>query len=472
MMRPRAPTSTRASSRTLENLFPVLFGAFLGLTFLKFGNPPIMEKWVAVPANTYEFLLGSPWPITWGYFLLAAVSVNGIWSLRRKPLTACWPLGLLMVWLAWQFLATLQSVDTALSAPTLAHFLACGICFALGLFCLSSSPRPTAFIAGLAIAYVIVLAVGIQQQFGGLEQTRRYFFLYVYPDLKEVSPDYIKKMLSPRIFSTLFYPNTLAGAVILLFPPVLALIAQARRLFTAGARFFLAVCVSLASLACLVWSGSKGGWLLMLLLVLLSFLRLRLGRLVKLGILGVILVTGMVGFGLKYHSFFRKGATSVVARFDYWSAALETANRHPVFGTGPGTFAIPYRALKRPESEMARLVHNDYLEQASDSGCIGFFAYTGFIVAGLAWSYPRRRTSPRDDGEPTASARPRWRSIGAEVDWFPFAVWLGALGWATQSLFEFGLYIPALSWTAFGFLGWLVGRRSISKLVDNPARPR
>ncbi|MDB6023564.1 MAG: O-antigen polymerase, partial [Pedosphaera sp.] len=37
------------------------------------------------------------------------------------------------------------------------------------------------------------------------------------------------------------------------------------------------------------------------------------------------------------------------------------------------------------------------------------------------------------------------------------AVWLGVLGWALQSFVEFGLYIPALAWPAFGFMGWLLG---------------
>jgi hypothetical protein len=39
-----------------------------------------------------------------------------------------------------------------------------------------------------------------------------------------------------------------------------------------------------------------------------------------------------------------------------------------------------------------------------------------------------------------------------------FAIWLGLLGWSLQELFEFGLYIPALAWTAFGLLGWLLSQ--------------
>jgi O-antigen ligase len=156
-----------------------------------------------------------------------------------------------------------------------------------------------------------------------------------------------------------------------------------------------------------------------------------------------VLLVGLAGFFWRHAGFFQKGATSVSARFDYWRAAAQTVNHKPVFGTGPGTFAIAYQKIKRPESEMARLVHNDYLEQASDSGVPGLLTYAVFIVAALAWSFPRAGRTP----------------TAASDDWQTFSVWLGVLGWSLQSIVEFGLYIPALAWPAFTFLGWLLGRK-------------
>jgi hypothetical protein len=44
-----------------------------------------------------------------------------------------------------------------------------------------------------------------------------------------------------------------------------------------------------------------------------------------------------------------------------------------------------------------------------------------------------------------------------EEAWLRFAIWLGVLGWCLQGLVEFGLYIPASAWSAFTFLGWLLG---------------
>lgn len=198
----------------------------------------------------------------------------------------------------------------------------------------------------------------------------------------------------------------------------------------------MAGAVAVAALACLFWSGSKGGWLLMLLLGLLALFRLDFSKRLKLALVLVILVGGLAGFFVKYAAFFHKGATSVVARFDYWRAAAQITAGRPLLGTGPATFGVPYARIKNPDSEMARLTHNDYLEQACDSGVPGFLLYAGFVAAALLVAY--RRLPPGD--------------------WQHFALWLGVLGLAIQSLFEFGLYIPALAWPAFAFLGYLLAK--------------
>ncbi len=96
---------------------------------------------------------------------------------------------------------------------------------------------------------------------------------------------------------------------------------------------------------------------------------------------------------------------------------------------------------------MTRLVHNDYLQQATDSGVIGgllFFTLVGgVLVAGYR----------RDSGLTS------------------FGIWLGATGMAIQSVVEFGLYIPALAWPWFLAMGFLVGSKFgptvPGKTVDN-----
>ncbi len=85
---------------------------------------------------------------------------------------------------------------------------------------------------------------------------------------------------------------------------------------------------------------------------------------------------------------------------------------------------------------MARLTHNDYLQQASDSGFPGLIAYVGFIGGGL-WVVYRRL----DWGKSLVAA----------------GIWLGLVAWAVQSAFEFTLYVSSLAWTAFALMGWLLG---------------
>ena len=62
-----AQRDARPPDELLPRLFALAFGVFLGLSLLKFGNPPVMEKFVTAPANIYEFVLGTPWPISWAY---------------------------------------------------------------------------------------------------------------------------------------------------------------------------------------------------------------------------------------------------------------------------------------------------------------------------------------------------------------------------------------------------------------------
>ena len=53
-----------------------------------------------------------------------------------------------------------------------------------------------------------------------------------------------------------------------------------------------------------------------------------------------------------------------------------------------------------------------------------------------------------------------------------FALWLGMLGWALQGLLEFGLYLPALAWPAFTFMGLLLAASARPDSVRSPAFKR
>ena len=437
-------------------------GALFGLAFLKFGNPIVLDHLIEVPANGWEYVF-LPWPLRWGYKMLMITAVAAIVlraSARSISPLPRWVVLLPSLWFAWQLASAAQTIDPRLTQAALFHFGACLLCFFIGLWGLGRMRDLTAFWVCILAAFWLVLWTGLEQQYGGLEATRKMF--YEQPGWQQFPPDYIKKIQSNRIFSTLVYPNALAAAILLLLPPALVVTWRLSRRLTDPSRAVLVGVLAYAAVACLYWSGSKSGWLIGLVLVLAAGLQRPLSKRVKIGIVGAVLVLGLTGFFIKYAPYFRRGAPSAAARFDYWRAAVRTAVHNPVFGTGPGTFAAAYRKIKPPGAEMALLAHNDYLEQASDSGWLGLLTYSGFILGSIALLPRRRQIVNRPEA---------------------FAVWLGLLGWTLQGFVEFLLYIPALAWTAFALFGWLWAGpaqgepRSVSPTQNNeaneePANPR
>ncbi len=433
-------------------------GLFLGLGLLKFGNPVILASRVKPPDDVWEFLIGT-WPLPWGYVLLALILMWGMLLAFLSPgfhpgsdsprSRRCWLVWLPLGWFGWQCVSAAQTASWPLTQATLWHFAAATACFYLGRLALARAPSLIPMWGGILVGFIGVVAVGFDQHFGGLEATRKFF--YSQPDWQNHSPEMLRKIASDRIYSTLFYPNTLAGVILVFLPALVAITLQLSR--SKLKALLLSGCVGFGGLACLFWSGSKAGWLIGLVVALVAWARsgvtARMKWVVGLSVTAVALAV----FAGKHTAYFEKGATSVGARFDYWSAAVRIASKHPVLGSGPGTFSVLYRYLKSPDSEMARLVHNDYLEQASDSGLPGFILF-GLLIFGHLITAGKRLT----DGS-------------GGVAW---AVWLGLLGWALQSFVEFGLYIPALAWPVFLFLGWLSGLpQELGRIqIDSPDRTR
>ncbi len=436
----RMPVAIPDSERRRESRqrgFAALAGFFLGLGLLKFGNPAVVDRLVTPPRGYWEFLL-MPWPLAWGYALWALVLVFGLFvAERRLPR----PRGLALLpaaWLAWQGLAALGTSDARLTGLHLPYFLTLVGGFYLGMLALAPVGSLRVFWLALTGCFAAVLVVGFQQHFGGLEAVRQH--VLAQPGAEQLPADYLRRLEAQRIFATLVYPNALAGAILLLLPP---LVVAGWELGAGGpsrVRRVLPVALAGGGLACLYWTKSKAGWLLALGLVLVLGLRLRLPARWKWILAGLVLAAGLTAFAVRFAGYFQGGAASAGARLEYWRAAWTTACRYPVLGSGPGTFASSYRPLKPPGAEMTLLAHNDYLQQASDSGFPGALLYLGFWAGSLGLLARRVWAEP-----------------------LPFAVWLGLLGWALQGWVEFALYVPGVAWTAFWLLGWLWGRAARSE---------
>ncbi len=425
-------------------LFASVAGLFFFIALLKFGNPVILDSQVTAPENFFEWLYGA-WPVKWGYICLAPVVIVGLACVRPSNLLAAswsrgikWALAFPILWLIWQFISASHTVDSALTGAALKHFVVCILMFYLGFVGLGQMRNPWPIWVFLSLALLWIVRVGWEQHFGGLEQTRKFF--YETPNWRNAPPEFIKKLSSTRIYSTLFYPNTLAGGLLLLLPITLGFIWQVTAKLRDRARWTVLALISIPSLACLYWSSSKAGWLIALILALIAIAGSTFSKRTKLTIILTVLVCGLVGFGIRYAQFFQRGSTSVVARFDYWRAALVLGRDHPILGTGPGTFAIGYAKVKSPESEMARLAHNDFLEQLCDSGIPGFLVFCAFAgtIAVILYRYSSQNTR---------------------------FVLIGVVGVVLHEFVEFHLYIPAIAWPTFFLIGWLLANAKLTKPV-------
>ena len=479
-------------------IYALVFGLFLGLAIWKFGNPVILDHKIIPPSTPSEFWHES-WPTHWANWIFlpfelagALVAFKHQFRLSERPRepargdtrpTTKWLWLLPLLWLGWQLISATQTVDSDLTAATLWQFFGCVACYFIGALVIGAPSTASArksssqhagaapgapcsrnafllLLIGILAAFAFCLVRAVEQRLVEFPQTHQMLvegardgWTNVPPemllDMKReqvvittngvdvANPVVLKKFASGRVMGTLVYPNALAGAVLLLLPvaltlafgakqlrPVIRAVAIAMTYFLGGAGFF--------------WTGSKLGWLIAMALGGLYLFRLNWPVKLKVAALAVIVILGLGIFVVRFHNYFAAGATSAGARLDYWRAAVQTAVKYPLTGTGPGTFQRPYEQIKAPDAEMARLAHNDYLEQFSDSGIPGGIFYSVWIV--LAFVAIGRRIWKSENHADKLSA-------------LRFAIFAGLLGWFIQGAGEFSLYIPALAWTAFTLLG-------------------
>ena len=120
---------------SLRGFYVLLLGGFLGLAWVKFGNPVVLDGNLDVPRSLEE-LLEWPWPLRWAFAAFLPVAVAGFalarpgW-LRPKGVHRVL-LGLPLLWLGWQFLSRQTTVDATLTGLVLPHLTATVAAFFLG----------------------------------------------------------------------------------------------------------------------------------------------------------------------------------------------------------------------------------------------------------------------------------------------------------------------------------------------------
>jgi hypothetical protein len=441
--------------------YALIFGLFLGLAVLKFGNPVILDSKITPPVSPSDFW-NDPWPARWANWGILPLALAGAAIAFSKKWR--WPetkwLGLLpFLWFLWQLLSATQTVDANLTAATLWQLFGCVACYFLGALVLGSEPLLRWLLIGVLAAFTVCLVRAVDQRIFEFPQShqlliegertdwtnfppetrlemKRENVIITTNDVDVANPAVLAKFAKGRVNGTLVYPNALAGAILLLFPVSLELVfTRTNKLRPAIRQTAIALALFLGG-AAFFWTGSKLGWLIGIGIGVTCLYRLKWPARLKCVALTMFLLIGLGIFAVRYQNYFASGATSVGARFDYWHAAVQITFAHPWFGTGPGTFQRPYAQLKSPDAEMARLTHNDYLEQFSDTGVPGGIFYSAWILLTLI-----------------IVGRRVW-CFGSPMT---VAILFGLLGWFVQGIGEFSLYVPALAWTAFTLLGCLAG---------------
>jgi hypothetical protein len=449
----------------LEKIHALGFGLFLGLCVWKFGDPVILEKKISAPLTLLDFL-SDAWPPHWASWILVPLVLLGVWFSFQSTgggglkLTSKWLWRLPLIWLGWQFVSATGSVDPDLSKATLWQFGGCVASYFVGLQLFVRGKLVHWLLVGVLTAFAFCLVRGVNQRLfeypaslQSLEEGERFGWTNFPPsavvEMKKAgiiivtngfdaaNPTILAKFAKGRVSGTLVYPNTLAEIILLLLPVSLVLAFGATRQMKPLVRLAVIVLTCFLGGAVFLWTGSKLGWLIGIGLAGMALLRLKCPTKLKLAAMAGVFIFGLGVFEVRFHQYFEAGATSAGARLDYWRAAVEITEERPLLGSGPGTFGELYQRLKSADSEMARLAHNDYLEQFSDSGIPGGLAYGLWIILSFCALAPRI-----------------WHSD----DWFSVAIFLGLSGWFLQELGEFGLYVPALAWSAFTLLGWLIGK--------------
>lgn len=327
----------------------------------------------------------------------------------------------------------------------------------------------------LILTLVVVLLVtasavsfyGLYQNFFGLEETR--LWVQSHMDLGKLPSSFRARLSSPRIFSTLIYPNALAGYLLCLIPLSLAgLWMHGRNLYKWVASFSVILGTFMFLIfgkPQMIWSAVLLGLIYPVLYLFTFFLTLSKGGLVVfffVRILGYILCFRFIN--LKYRRLYLwmivllectilmlvfinfdevalRIWSSFRVRFDYWKSALSIINDFAWWGTGPGTFGSIYARYMLPQAEETRMAHNNFLQVCSESGL-----FVGIVFL-LIWMVPLiigvRSIIKKNTGK------------DAGMEFIRIATILGIFAFFVHSLVDFDLYEPAVALNAWVLLAIL-----------------
>lgn len=242
----------------------------------------------------------------------------------------------------------------------------------------------------ILVTGVFIVLYGIYQHFWGLEQTRQY--VYSNPELlKSMSPTYIDRMNSDRIFSTFVYPNAFASFLLFLIP------LSFFPLFS-GEKLPLKILCGVLFLLCLYdlfLTGSFGGFFVFLFIAQIMLLYLLMGNSKKFRIvLACVLLFEVLVLSAGYSSGKLPKMSSFADRISYWRSSIGVFMENPVTGVGPENYRYHYPKFKPPGGMEAKHPHSILFASLSETGIAGTFFLFAFLISVSAGLFRNSGTSP------------------------------------------------------------------------------
>lgn len=318
----------------------------------------------------------------------------------------------------------------------------CTAAYFLGRHLSDDRPGRIAIATGLLAGALLVALYGLYQSLWGLAEARDLLAGTLASG--ERGAAFMSRALSRAVFSTFFYPNALAGYLIVAIPFAVSILFwkadQARDaaagtylvalacayaacaffrdlaarplllvvLFAAvaalaaglavtergGRRFRLKLCclpLSILPVLALSRTLAEGAWCALGAAVILCVFAF-LGARWRIAIFLCVLLGAAAVVSLR-HMIPQEMGDSFGARCDYWRAAVEIWRRHPFLGAGVGSFPGLYPLFRLPGSEEGRMAHSAYLGLAAETGIVGLAAFLcmwGSCIASL-WGGAKRR---------------------------------------------------------------------------------
>ena len=438
----------------------------LALAPLKWGLPLLEPGRMPLPQSGLEWAVGS-WPIeafclaVYFLFFLQCMAIlsRGIFPRMRPALVALGPI----LFMAMAHLSSRCGFQTATSNSSNLLYAAYVLLFLLLVW---RCELHHFLCSALIVSMGVVSLIAVFQRFFGFAQTSQWASIYFAGNSHIAQMQ--AKLKSGRVFSTLVYPNSLGGYLVMTLPLSMvwwwkglrevrsrrALVGSMVTIFAVGVLYLLvsldspdawihgrwygifflgAIAAPCTGLFALFLSRSQGSILvfagLALFIALYLWLRRRtdhrrgvgLALAGLLSVAGVLLGTDLVARHLKWDT--------LLMRWSYWVAAFKMGLSRWWLGYGPGSFGAVYPRFKLDWGGQTQLAHSHVLQVFAELGIVGVAGWLWWWMGWIVLPGHREDRSASDDFL-------RWVRWGAT---------LGLIAFLLHGFLDFDFYVPGIA---------------------------